>query len=61
MLDIGQQNRTKPLFKDFLFFSLKEEIFKRVINDEMRGSSWRFNKFIYFNLRVLKEEFILIR
>ena len=40
---------------DFAFFSLKENILKRVINNGMTGSSWRFSKFIYLNLKVLKE------
>ena len=46
---------------DFIFFSLKDETSARVINNGMRGSLWRFKKFVYFNLKVLKEEFNLIR
>ena len=42
-------------FNNFAFFSLKENILKRVINNGMTGSSWRFSKFIYLNLKVLKE------
>ena len=48
-------------FNYFIFFILKDEILEKVINNGMSGSLWRFNKFIYFNLKFLKEEFNLIR
>ena len=48
-------------FNDFIFSNLKEEILERVVDNGMSGSSWRFNKFIYFNLKILKEGFSFIR
>ena len=41
-------------FNGFIFYSFKEEILKQVNNYDMSSSSWRFNKFVYFNLKVLQ-------
>ena len=47
---------TKPFkttyFNDYIFYSLRKNILKRVIVNGMSGSSWRFRRFIYLNLKV---------
>ena len=43
-------------FNDYVFFSLKENIEKRVIVNGMIGSSWQFRRFVYINLLVLQEQ-----
>ena len=46
---------TEPIetksFNDFVYFNVRESILKRVINNGMRGSSWRFNRFVYLNIK----------
>ena len=34
-------------FNDLVFFSIRESILKRVINNGMTSSSWHFNRFLY--------------
>ena len=43
-------------FSDYVFFSLKENIEKRVIANGMSGSSWQFRRFLYLNLSVLEQK-----
>ena len=43
-------------FNDYIFYSLRENILKRVIVNAMSGSSWRFRRFIYLNLKSLNLE-----
>ena len=43
-------------FNEFVFFSLKENIEKRVIANGMSGSSWQFRRFLHLNLLVLEQE-----
>lgn len=38
-------------FNDYIYFSLRKGIFKRVINNGMTGISWHFNRFLYFNVK----------
>ena len=38
----------------FLFFSLRESILKRVINNVLSGSSWFFKCFLYINVKTIK-------
>ena len=49
---------TEPIhtksFKDFVFFSLRESILKRVINNGMTGSSWFFKRFLYITVKTIK-------
>ena len=52
--------RTKH-FNDYVFFILKENILKRVIANSMSGSSWRFHRLAYVNLKVLEEVTSLMR
>ena len=41
-------------FNGYIFFSLKENILRRVIVNGMGGSSWGFRKFLYINLKVTR-------
>ena len=38
-------------FNDFVYFNVRESILKRVINNRLTGSSWRFNRFVYINVK----------
>ena len=38
-------------FNDYIFYSLRENILKRVIVNGMSWSSWRFRRFIYLNFK----------
>ena len=46
---------TEPIetksFNDFVYFNIRESILKRVINNGLTGSSWRFNRFVYINIK----------
>ena len=41
-------------FNDFVFFSLREAILKRTINNGLTGSSWFFKRFLYINVKAIK-------
>ena len=41
-------------FNDFVFFSLRESILKRIINNGLTGSSWFFKRFLYINVKTTK-------
>ena len=49
---------TEPIqfksFNDFVFFSLRESILKRVINNKLTGSLWFFKGFLYTNVKAIK-------
>ena len=49
---------TEPIqtksFNDFVFFSLRESILKRVINNGLTGSSWFLKRFLYINVKTIK-------
>ena len=38
-------------FNDFVYFNIRESVLKRVINNGLTGSSWRFNRFVYINIK----------
>ena len=38
-------------FNDFVYFNVRESILKRVIINGLTGSSWRFNRFVYINIK----------
>ena len=40
-------------FNDIIFYSLKADILKRVIVNQMSGSSWYFKRFLNLALKVL--------
>ena len=48
-------------FNDHVFSSLSNDIRKRVIVNGLSGSSWRFSKFLYLNLKVLRGDSTLKR
>ena len=43
---------TTKYFNNYLFFSLKRDIKKRILANSQSGSSWRFRRFIYLNLKI---------
>ena len=43
-------------FNDFIFYSLKSDILKRVIVNQMSGSSWYFKRFLHLALKILDAE-----
>ena len=43
-------------FNDFIFFSLKTDILKRVIINRLSGSSWYFRRFLNLAVKVLDTE-----
>ena len=43
-------------FNDFVFFSLKADILKRVIINRLSGSSWYFRRFLNLTVKVLDTE-----
>ena len=44
-------------FNDFILQSLKFDILKRVINNQMSGSSWYFKRFLSLAVKILDSEF----
>ena len=40
-------------FNDFVSFKLRESILKRVINNNLSGSAWHFNRFNYLNIKIV--------
>ena len=40
-------------FNDFVFYSLKNDILKRVIVNQMSGSSWYFKRFLNLAVKIL--------
>ena len=43
-------------FHDFIFHTLKYDISKRVINNQMSGSSWYFKRFLHLAVKLLDGE-----
>ena len=48
-------------FNDFVFFNIRSSVLKRVINNDMAGSSWHFNRFLYINIKTIKVSDQLVR
>ena len=48
-------------FNDYVYFTIRESILKRVINNGLTGSSWHFNRFLYINIKIIKVDDQLIR
>ena len=48
-------------FNDFVYFTIRESILKRVINNGLNGSSWHFNRFLYINIHIIQVNDQLIR
>ena len=43
-------------FNDFIVSEIRNDILKRIINNNLTGISWHFNRFHYLNLRVVEEQ-----
>ena len=41
-------------FNDCVYFTIRESILKRVINNRLTGSLWHFNRFLYINIKTIK-------
>ena len=56
---------TEPIetksFNDFVYFNIRESILKRVINNGLTGSSWRFNRFVYINVKTFSTNETLLK
>ena len=48
-------------FNDFLFIKIRESILRRVINNNLSGSAWHFNKFNYVNIKIVNASTGLLR
>ena len=48
-------------FNDFVSFKIRESILKRVINNNLSGSAWHFNKFNYVNIKIVNVSVDLLR
>ena len=46
-------------FNDFIVSEITRDILKRVINNNLSGSSWHFNRFKHLNLKIIDQENIL--
>ena len=40
-------------FNDFVSFKIREGILRRVINNNLSGSAWHFNRFNYLNVKIV--------
>lgn len=51
---------TEPIetksFNEFVHFNIRESILKRIIKNGLSGSSWRFNRFVYINVKTFSVE-----
>ena len=51
---------TEPIetksFNEFVHFNIRESILKRIIKNGLTGSSWRFNRFVYINIKTFSVE-----
>ena len=48
-------------FNNYVYFTIRESILKRVINNGLTGSSWHFNRFLYINIKIIQVNDQLIR
>ena len=48
-------------FNDFISFKIRESILKRVINNNLSGSAWHFNKFNYVNVKIVNVPLELVK
>ena len=48
-------------FNDFISFKIRESILKRVINNNLSGSAWHFNKFNYVNVEIVNVPLELLK
>ena len=43
-------------FTDFIISEIRNDILKRVINNNLSGSSWHFNRFKHINLKIIDQK-----
>ena len=43
-------------FNDFIVSEIRNDILKRVINNNLSGSSWHFNRFKHINLKIIDQK-----
>ena len=43
-------------FNDFIVSGIRSDILKRVINNNLTGSSWHFYRFKYLNIKVIEQD-----
>ena len=48
-------------FNDFISFKIRESILKRVINNNLSGSAWHFNRFNYVNVKIVNVPLELLK
>ena len=48
-------------FNDFVSFKIREGILRRVINNNLSGSAWHFNRFNYLNVKIINVPLELIK
>ena len=48
-------------FNNYVYFTIRELILKRVIKNGLTGSSWHFNRFLYINIKIIQVNDQLIR
>ena len=48
-------------FNDFISFKIRESILKRVINNNLSGSAWHFNRFNYVNVKIINVPLQLLK
>ena len=42
-------------FNDYVVAGIRNDILKRVLNNKLSGSAWRFNKFFHLNVKVINK------
>ena len=48
-------------FNDFISFKIRESVLKRVINNNLSGSAWHFNRFNYMNVKIIRQPLQLLK
>ena len=48
-------------FNDFISFKIRKSILKRVINNNLSGSAWHFNRFNYVNVKIVNVPLELLK
>ena len=48
-------------FNNFVSFKIREGILRRVINNNLTGSAWHFNRFNYLNVKIVNEPLEVIK
>ena len=48
-------------FNYYVYFTIRESILTRVINNGLKGNSWHFNRFLYINIKIIQVNDQLIK